>query len=934
MKKLKRKIAAALAGILVLMALISCGAHAEEEPASEKTEIWEMEDYCAEETKDESLLQKEDDIQEPIQLEAIKPEDIKLEEADLEQEAEEGVSDISMNLSVQREIPIPTEEDEEISDVREEPGTDMIQEGNEGFVLQEPDGNEAEKPVKEDPQAEREEAEAPYEETDADQDKEEAADTEDEEKAGRMFSFQWEDYLRGEKAFAAEMFAINRLPENSALWAAILSEEELANYLESLCKYRANTVLEPVFSIDLRIMDEEGTDCPLPDNADFRFCIYTKEFQDQLKNAVLYHYLTDGSWEKLEFRFSEIPESAAFAKSSDLKEQVLEEQEKTRTCVEFRADSPGVFLFALETQEEPVFLRAMASGDDTSGGTDDVLGEFIFRQRRDENGNKEIRSYWNEDVIIADPLPTTRLRQVTYDWEDEDGVLHPKTVHAYCLQPAYGQPIEEDEKVFSADDNMIVPLREGSNLSKALFYLYGGPMWNKTVQNSDGEDVNMKDVMDLYPPQSPGSTGNGGYYAQTHFIVSYLYGKSESVWNKTETGATIWNKAGKTFLERVKAELELLPDPAVELRNTAGRVVTGGTISASSLTKVSDTVYRTPVLTYDTYDENTSGITLPSGVSMNFDGIAHTKKVSGITGGCKFTLEFNRNTYTEDTFDFMLKCKYAVNFAAWKMMFGTDKQDIGFSYTTGDKTLGLSVELPDIPQERKVEISKTSVTDSKELPGASLVVKDAKGKVVDSWVSAKTPHTVQLVPGTYTLTETSAPNGYLVAETITFVVKDTDKVQKVKMEDAPEVHAILVSKTVKGNMGNKAKEFRFKIKLTSYSKDTVAYEKNGKTGTLPLNNGIAEFTLTHGETIKFTEIPKGCSYQVEEPDGKKDGYRVTKKNASGTMAEKDINVSFQNEKDGTVPTDSTLNTSMYLPFLFFALMVSSGIIARIRRSSS
>ena len=48
------------------------------------------------------------------------------------------------------------------------------------------------------------------------------------------------------------------------------------------------------------------------------------------------------------------------------------------------------------------------------------------------------------------------------------------------------------------------------------------------------------------------------------------------------------------------------------------------------------------------------------------------------------------------------------------------------------------------------------------------------GKVVESWVSDKDPHMVEKLPvGTYTLREEQAPDGYLVAEEVSFEVKDT-----------------------------------------------------------------------------------------------------------------------------------------------------------------
>ena len=69
----------------------------------------------------------------------------------------------------------------------------------------------------------------------------------------------------------------------------------------------------------------------------------------------------------------------------------------------------------------------------------------------------------------------------------------------------------------------------------------------------------------------------------------------------------------------------------------------------------------------------------------------------------------------------------------------------------------------------KVEISKTDMTDSKEVPGAKLTILDKDGKVVESWVSDKDPHMVEKLPvGTYTLREEQAPDGYLIAEEVSF----------------------------------------------------------------------------------------------------------------------------------------------------------------------
>ena len=84
----------------------------------------------------------------------------------------------------------------------------------------------------------------------------------------------------------------------------------------------------------------------------------------------------------------------------------------------------------------------------------------------------------------------------------------------------------------------------------------------------------------------------------------------------------------------------------------------------------------------------------------------------------------------------------------------------------------------------RIEISKQDITTKKELPGAHLTLKDADGNVIESWVSTDTPHSIEKLPaGWYELSETQAPDGYLVAESIRFEVLPTGEIQKVTMYD-------------------------------------------------------------------------------------------------------------------------------------------------------
>lgn len=90
----------------------------------------------------------------------------------------------------------------------------------------------------------------------------------------------------------------------------------------------------------------------------------------------------------------------------------------------------------------------------------------------------------------------------------------------------------------------------------------------------------------------------------------------------------------------------------------------------------------------------------------------------------------------------------------------------------------------------KVQISKTDLTGTKELPGCKLEIKDENGKVIDSWNSTNKPHLIEgklIINKTYTLVETKPCDGYTTAESVKFTVKDTGEIQKVVMKDAPTI---------------------------------------------------------------------------------------------------------------------------------------------------
>lgn len=129
-------------------------------------------------------------------------------------------------------------------------------------------------------------------------------------------------------------------------------------------------------------------------------------------------------------------------------------------------------------------------------------------------------------------------------------------------------------------------------------------------------------------------------------------------------------------------------------------------------------------------------------------------------------------------------------------------------------------------QPTTVEITKADVTTGVELDGASLLILNKKGEVVDSWTSVKDkPHVIKglKVGETYNLREQIAPYGYLRTTDITFQISDTAEVQKVRMEDEVPIASLLV---------NKKGEFLDDVTLLDNAKGVVEHFFSYVTGSL------------------------------------------------------------------------------------------------------
>lgn len=228
----------------------------------------------------------------------------------------------------------------------------------------------------------------------------------------------------------------------------------------------------------------------------------------------------------------------------------------------------------------------------------------------------------------------------------------------------------------------------------------------------------------------------------------------------------------------------------------------------------------------------------------------------------------------------------------------------------------------------KVEISKKDIADSSEVPGAKLIILDKDGKKVESWTSTDKPHMVEKLPvGEYTFREEQAPDGYLIAEDVKFTVKDTGKIQKVKMKDAHPYGKLVIKKT---DSTSKAAlpgaEFELREKESGKVVEKLVTDKTGTatSGKIPIatyKNGKVEKTVEY--ILVETKAPNGY-----ELSSKKEEIRFEYKDGKTKVIEIVKEIKNTKSPSGSTPTGNSPktgdSTNIWLPILL-AVLSACGI---------
>ncbi|MDO5135192.1 MAG: FctA domain-containing protein [Eubacteriales bacterium] len=184
-------------------------------------------------------------------------------------------------------------------------------------------------------------------------------------------------------------------------------------------------------------------------------------------------------------------------------------------------------------------------------------------------------------------------------------------------------------------------------------------------------------------------------------------------------------------------------------------------------------------------------------------GNAPMPAVSLAENGADGSFSFGPMDYTEaGTYQYILK--EVVNSGDAATQYDLSEKPVTVEVTdNGEGALSAKVVYPEgmsratfVNKNRVVSIAKVEAGKMLRLEGAHLQLLDSTAKIIKEWDSTKEIHQITgLKPGVYTLKETSAPNGYMVAAETRFELKDDGTVNA--MTTAMDENGVLLVKDEK-----------------------------------------------------------------------------------------------------------------------------------------
>ena len=163
---------------------------------------------------------------------------------------------------------------------------------------------------------------------------------------------------------------------------------------------------------------------------------------------------------------------------------------------------------------------------------------------------------------------------------------------------------------------------------------------------------------------------------------------------------------------------------------------------------------------------------------------------------------------------------------------------------------------------------------------------------------------------------------------------------------------LTITKTVNGNMGDRTQAFKFEVVFnapenkTMKSSISISGDHGDVTGVaLDDNNtftftdtATVKFTLTHGQTMNFLNLPEGVTYKVEEVSVP-EGYKTYINNADtpatateGTIGNTAVTIGYENVNGETIlDTGVILDNAPYILMLAVVAGAAMTLVIKKRR---
>lgn len=155
-----------------------------------------------------------------------------------------------------------------------------------------------------------------------------------------------------------------------------------------------------------------------------------------------------------------------------------------------------------------------------------------------------------------------------------------------------------------------------------------------------------------------------------------------------------------------------------------------------------------------------------------------------------------------------------------------------------------------------------------------------------------------------------------------------DEVKSDKFENTYSAGTLTVKKTVTGNLGDKKKEFDFTVTFAApEGKNWTPAIGASEGATMVEDNPMSyTFKLKHDAMATFGNLPAGVTYTVTETPV--DGYTTNNIEQKGTIVAGLNEVTFINEKSGTIDTGVTTENLPYVLLIGFVVLAGAALLIK------